>query len=83
MGFVTPEEVWMRETLSPFILDLFRSERFRARPYWDAEKVLRNYQVFFGGKSVYSPEIWRIVCTELWLRKFFDPKNESAEPCIS
>jgi len=81
MGFVTPEEIWMRETLSPFILDLFRSESFRTRPYWNAEKVLKNYQAFLEGSSVYSPEIWRIVCTELWLRKFFDSRAGSAEPC--
>ena len=72
MGFVTPEEVWMREALRPFVLELISSNEFHARPYWDADAVVRNYLSFLAGKSAYSPEIWRIICTELWLRKFFD-----------
>jgi len=72
MGFVTPEEVWMREALRPFVLELISSNEFHARPYWDADAVVRNYLSFLAGKSAYSMEIWRIVCTELWLRKFFD-----------
>jgi len=76
MGFVTPEEIWMKETLHPFVLDVLRTDSFRARPYWNAEAVVKNYLAFLDGKSVYSPEIWRIVCTELWLRKFFDRRTE-------
>ena len=78
MGFVTPEEVWMKESLRPFVLELLGSDEFHARPYWDADAVVRNYLEFLGGKSAYSPEVWRIVCAELWLRKFFDiPATES------
>lgn len=75
MGFVTPEEIWMRETLRPFVLEILRDDRFRARPYWNADAVMNDYQAFLDGKSVYSPEVWRIVCTELWLRKFFDRRT--------
>lgn len=77
MGFVTPEEIWMRETLRPFVLAVLSDDRFRARPYWNADAVMRDYQAFLDGKSLYSPEVWRIVCTELWLRKFFDRKPGS------
>ena len=75
MGFVTPEEVWMREDLRPFVLEVLSSDAFRGRPYWDAEAVIQNYLAFLDGKSAYSPEIWRIVCAELWLRKFFDQRS--------
>ena len=75
MGFVTPEEIWMRETLRPFVLGVVGTDSFRARQYWDADAVCRNYQEFLEGKSTYSPEIWRIVNTELWLRKFFDNRG--------
>jgi asparagine synthase (glutamine-hydrolysing) len=75
MGFVTPEEVWMREDLRPFVLDVISSDAFQARPYWDADAVIQNYLAFLRGKSDYSPEIWRIVCAELWLRKFFDQRS--------
>jgi asparagine synthase (glutamine-hydrolysing) len=75
MGFVTPEEVWMREDLRPFMLGLLSSDTFHSRPYWDAEAVIQNYLAFLDGRSDYSSEIWRIVCTELWLRKFFDDRD--------
>ena len=55
MGFVTPEEIWMRETLRPFVLSVFGTDSFQARPYWDAEAVRKNYQEFLGGRSAYSP----------------------------
>ena len=79
MGFVTPEEIWMKEALRPFVLDVLSTDSFRARPYWNAEAVVKNYLAFLDGRSVYSPEIWRIVCTELWLRKFFNRRTESPE----
>jgi asparagine synthase (glutamine-hydrolysing) len=77
MGFVTPEEIWMMETLRPFVLAVLSSDSFRKRPYWNADAVMKDYLAFLDGKSIYSPEIWRIVCTELWLRKFFNRKNGS------
>lgn len=77
MGFVTPEEVWMKETLRPFVLGVLSAESFRKRPYWNADAVLEDYQAFLEGRTEYSPEIWRIVCAELWLRKFFDRRKGS------
>ena len=77
MGFVTPEEIWMKETLRPFVLAVISADSFRARPYWNADAVMKDYQAFLGGESAYTPEIWRIVCTELWLRKFFDRRTGS------
>ena len=76
MGFVTPEEVWMRENLRPFILKILNSTEFHKRPFWDADAVARDYLKFLEGRSLYSPEIWRIICTELWLQKFFDHRAE-------
>jgi asparagine synthase (glutamine-hydrolysing) len=69
----------MKETLRPFVLAVLSADSFRARPYWNADAVVNDYQAFLDGKSAYSPEVWRIVCTELWLRKFFDRKTESPE----
>lgn len=80
MGFVTPEEIWMREDLRPFVLEVLSSDSFRNRQYWDAGAVIHNYLAFLDGKSSYSPEIWRIVNTELWLQKFFDNRMAPAIP---
>ncbi|NYT20997.1 MAG: asparagine synthetase B, partial [Methanomicrobiales archaeon] len=74
MGFITPEEVWMKTVLSPFIPELLASPRFASRPYWDADVVRREYEDYLAGKTIYSPEFWRIVCTELWLQEFFDKR---------
>jgi asparagine synthase (glutamine-hydrolysing) len=79
MGFVTPEEIWMKETLRPFVLAVISADSFRARPYWNADAVVKNYLSFLDGKSAYSPEVWRIICTELWLRKFFDRRTGSGK----
>jgi len=38
--------------------------------------VRRSYLAYVEGQATYSPEIWRIVCTELWLRTFFDRREE-------
>jgi asparagine synthase (glutamine-hydrolysing) len=75
MGFVTPEEEWMKYELSQFIFDILYSTSFKKRPYWNSDKVLKDYQEFIEGKTAYSNDIWRIVCTELWLRKFFDNRS--------
>ncbi|WP_321505838.1 asparagine synthase (glutamine-hydrolyzing) [uncultured Methanoregula sp.] len=75
MGFVTPEEVWMKENLRPFVLGVLSSDEFANRGLWNSDEVIRNYLAFLDGKAVYSHEIWRIVCTEIWLRKFFDSRN--------
>lgn len=72
MGFVTPEEVWMKEGLRPFVLELLSSVEFQKRSYWNADAVIQNYLSFLEGKTAYSPELWRIICAELWFRKYFD-----------
>jgi asparagine synthase (glutamine-hydrolysing) len=77
MGFVTPEEVWMKAALRPFLLEIFSSRSFRSRQYWDAAAVAGNYRAFFDGRSDYSPDLWRIACAELWLRKFFDERERT------
>jgi asparagine synthase (glutamine-hydrolysing) len=75
MGFVTPEEVWMKFELRPFVLGVFTDKMFHTRPYWDPDAVVKNYLAFLEGRSAYSPELFRIVCAELWLQMFFDKRN--------
>lgn len=83
MGFVTPEEVWMREGLRPFMLEVLSSDSFRTRCYWDAQAVTRDYLAFLEGRSTYSPEIWRIACAELWLRTFFDQRRNLQDRAVT
>ncbi len=71
MGFVTPEEVWMKESLQPYILKILNSSVFRERPFWDADAVMRDYLKFIEGNSLYLRKSGGL-CTELWLQMFFD-----------
>jgi asparagine synthase (glutamine-hydrolysing) len=80
MGFVTPEEIWMKEGLRPFVMEILTSPSFRARKYWDAGQVLANYLLYVEGRLAYSPELFRIVCTELWLRMMFDGRTTATDP---
>ena len=75
MGFVTPEESWMKYELKEYIMDILYSSSFKSRRYWNSDKVIDDYQKFIDGKTTYTHEIWRIICTELWLRKFFDNRS--------
>ncbi|WP_298665170.1 hypothetical protein [uncultured Methanofollis sp.] len=38
--------------------------------------MYRNPLAYMEGTAAYSPEIWRVVCTELWLRTFFDRRDD-------
>ncbi|WOF17196.1 asparagine synthase (glutamine-hydrolyzing) [Methanoplanus sp. FWC-SCC4] len=75
MGFVTPEEIWMANELSDLATGIFNSESFKRRKYWYADRVLENYNRFLKGKSEYSGDFWRIMCTEMWMRIFFDNRK--------
>ena len=83
MGFITPEEVWMKDDLRPFMLEILSSRSFQSRPYWNATAVAGNYREFLDGKSGYSPDLWRIACAELWLRKFFDERERTIQGAIN
>jgi hypothetical protein len=54
------------------MLRIFQSDSFQQRSYWDASAVVQDYQKFLDGKILYSSELWRFACVELWLRMFID-----------
>jgi asparagine synthase (glutamine-hydrolysing) len=68
MGFVTPEEVWMKTVLKDWVIDILTSESFKNRKYWNADKVLKEFEDVFREKEKYTSDLWRYVCLELWLR---------------
>ena len=72
MGFVTPEDEWLREPWRPQIEALFASDRFRSRPYWRAAAIRDHYDRYCRHKAGNGPVVWRWVNVELWLRRFCD-----------
>jgi len=77
MGFVTPEEVWMGDDLAGLVEEVFGSDSFHSRPYWDGARVAEDYARYRAGKAEYSHEVFRIFIAELWLRLFFDDRVET------
>jgi asparagine synthase (glutamine-hydrolysing) len=72
VGFSTPEDEWF-ELLKDTLRELFESESFAARPYFDRDAVLEAFNAFADGTGEASTmTFWRLLNVELWLRTFID-----------
>ncbi len=71
VGFTTPEDVWFRKEKDK-ILEIFQSESFRRRGYWDAQKVVEAFKRFLRADEGDSMLFWRFLNLEIWLRVFID-----------
>ena len=67
MGFVTPEEVWMRE-LQNDLLKILKREPMRSVRFVDTEKYLSDLQL--PSSPMHSSDVWRLLNLELWMREF-------------
>jgi len=73
IGFVVPQQTWLRQTLQPFVREILNDSRFQQRHYWNGKRVLEAYEQWVSGKSDdISQMIWKIINLELWLRRFID-----------
>jgi asparagine synthase (glutamine-hydrolysing) len=77
IGFAAPDEDWLMS--SDFIntaKNIFTSEEFCSRRYWNADIVMQMLEEHLGsgGKSRknHSEMLWRIINVELWLRIFMN-----------
>jgi asparagine synthase (glutamine-hydrolysing) len=70
MGFVTPEEVWLRKDAT----DPFRGavqETLRRFPeFLDAPEVMKRFEATVDGRLPFSSLFWRILCFGAWARVF-------------
>jgi len=67
MGFVTPEELWMRELHGDF-LKMLRGQPLRAGRFMRSEKFVNDF-----GQSALpfaSSDTWRFLNLEFWMREF-------------
>lgn len=75
MGFVTPQELWLKEELMPLVREIMHDTRFLGRPYWLGKKIQQAYDQWIKtGDSSIQPVLWPILSTELWLRQFVDQR---------
>jgi asparagine synthase (glutamine-hydrolysing) len=71
VGFTTPEMAWLiaRKDL---VNDIFSSDSFNSRPYFDAAAVRSAFERICDGTAEETLAIWRVLNLEVWLRVFFD-----------
>ncbi|MGY5763846.1 asparagine synthase (glutamine-hydrolyzing) [Brachybacterium sp. DNPG3] len=80
IGFTTPESEWFRR-LAPSLLEIFRSDTFAARPYFDARSVVALFEDYVENPDNHGTLMfWRLLNVELWMREFFDPHGTGLRP---
>jgi asparagine synthase (glutamine-hydrolysing) len=72
MGFVTPEDEWLRVRWRRQIEQLLASDRLASRPYWKAPALGHWYHRYCRGDAAMKSTIWRWISLEAWLRRFCD-----------
>jgi asparagine synthase (glutamine-hydrolysing) len=72
MGFVTPEDYWLRVTWRDKIERMLESESLRSRPYWRAPALKEWYRRYRDGQAGGGATLWRCLSVETWLRRFCD-----------
>jgi len=73
IGFATPENEWFKaKEFNNFVKEIIESKSFKSRPYWNHKEIEKMH--LLKNKEYYT-NIWKIVNTELWLRRFIDEPN--------
>lgn len=72
IGFTNPEWEWIERKKEKFV-EIFNSDSFRSRKYWDADKVIEGFEAALQNKL--RGDIlffWRLFSVEMWLRTYVD-----------
>jgi asparagine synthase (glutamine-hydrolysing) len=70
LGFVTPEQLWLRGRLGELAADVFASQSFRERGWVDAAAARKRLERHRRGELNAGFELWRALNVELWARTF-------------
>jgi len=71
IGFTNPETAWTRERAA-VIRDVFSSSTLSSRGIFDPGRLLTEFDAWLGGKPGDGLAFWRVLVTELWLRRYMD-----------
>jgi len=72
IGFSTPEVEWFGYMKDKY-LDIFMSESFASRPYFNTAVAREAFQAYYDGKGdATTLSFWRMIHLECWLRMFID-----------
>jgi asparagine synthase (glutamine-hydrolysing) len=69
MGFVTPEHVWLTESLRSWLDDIINSVSFRNREYFNFPQIIKLLDDYRSQRRDIGFMVWRWVNLELWLNK--------------
>ncbi len=69
MGFVTPEEVWVRRDAPERFLDAFGAAIERAEGLFTPAALVRARRII-GGQEPFSFFVWKVICFGHWLERF-------------
>ena len=61
---------WFRGVLYEPTMDIIQSSSFRARPYWDYPRLIKQVQRFFDGEGDNSFFLWQMIDLEMWLENY-------------
>lgn len=76
IGFATPDETLLRtETGKTFAFEIFRSESFKKRPYWNQGKVEQMLDKHVRMKQNHTQDLWKMIILELWFRMWIDESS--------
>ena len=67
MGFVTPEQLWLRQTATAWWRDGVQATLEAAPAIFDADRALAMFDDMAAGRRAFGFEPWRILCLGRWL----------------
>lgn len=72
IGFVNMEWEWMKAKADN-ILEIFSSESFNSRQFWNPEQVRNEFKLWVDGQRTGDGLMfWRILSVELWMQTYVD-----------
>lgn len=72
MGFGVPIGAWFRGELSSYVKDVLLDSRSLSRGYFDMAAIQRLISVHEQGIEDKGPQLWALLCLELWHQEFID-----------
>ncbi len=72
IGFTNPEWEWIERKQDKFI-EIFQSDSFKSRKFWNADLILENFKLALENKIKGDVLFfWRVFITEVWMRTYVD-----------
>jgi len=71
IGFTNPEAAWTRDRAAQ-IREVFSSDTLASRGIFDSRRLVEELDAWLAGKPGDGLAFWRVLVTELWLRRYVD-----------